>query len=116
MTPRHAAIYVHVSTEGRDGFGSLRAQEGRLLAHSGRMGWEVVERFVDEAGGESLQRPGLMQLQAKAQVGAFDVLVVATPGELFVNPERVKVFVSSLRRQYGVDVVFVEPTQAGDAA
>jgi hypothetical protein len=49
MTPRHAAILRTRLQEGRDGLRSLRAQEGRPAAHSGQMGWEVVEQFVDVA-------------------------------------------------------------------
>ncbi len=63
---------------------------------------------MDEGPGEFVQRPGLMRLQSKAQVGVFDVLVVTEPGQLFGCPERVYSFVRLLRRQYGVEVVFLE--------
>lgn len=105
MSRRRAASYVRC---GLDDAVSLKAQEKQIEAHSVQNGWKLVEQFVDEGMSEFMQRPGLMQLQSKAQVGVFDVLVVTEPRRLFACPERVSSFVRLLRRQYGVEVVFLE--------
>jgi hypothetical protein len=57
-----------------------------------------------------------MQLQAKARLVHSMCLWWLSQVSCSQSPERAEVFVSSLRRQYGVEVVFVKPAQEGDAA
>ena len=114
MNARRVAGYIRVSKDGREGTASLAEQEKLIRQRSGRIGGRLVETFFDVEVTESQQRPGLTRLLAKAQVGAFDVVVVAEPSRLFRDPERVQAFTAMLQRQYGVEVCFVETLPEGD--
>ncbi len=72
------AAYARVSTEMQAEEGlSITAQLNEIREYAAGRGWTVVSEFVD-AGitGQTLERPGLQNMLAAAEQGAFDIVVV----------------------------------------
>lgn len=71
-TPRRAAIYARVSTEGQ----FLDKQLRELRAVSDRAGWTIVAEHVDTASGATAKRAGLDRMLADAARRKFDTVLV----------------------------------------
>ena len=71
------ACLTRISTDEVNQPYSLDAQANGLDAFvSSQPGFEITHRFVDQASGATLERPGLQAALAAARAGAFDVLLV----------------------------------------
>jgi site-specific DNA recombinase len=71
------AIVTRISTDEVNQPDSLRAQTKGLEAFvASQPGQAVTHRFVDQASGATLERPGLQGALAAAKAGEFDVLLV----------------------------------------
>lgn len=70
--------YIRVSTakQGADGLGA-DAQRAAINAEAERRGWTVVDWYVDEASGKSLDRPGIQTALERLENGGPKVLVAA---------------------------------------
>lgn len=68
-----AGIYLRVSLD--DGRQTVENQRHQLEEFCQRMGWQVVQEFVDTKSGKSLDRPGFKKMMAAASRREFDVLV-----------------------------------------
>ncbi len=69
--------YRRISTDEVNQPYSLAAQEAGLEAFvASQPGYVITHRFVDQASGATLERPGLKEALALAAEGAFDVLLV----------------------------------------
>ena len=71
------AIVTRISTDEVNQPYSLEAQTKGLEAFvSSQPGQVITHRFVDQASGATLERPGLQAALAAAKTGEFDVLLV----------------------------------------
>ncbi len=71
------AIVTRISTDEVNQPYSLEAQSKGLEAFvASQPGQAITHRFVDQASGANLERPGLQAALAAAKAGAFDVLLV----------------------------------------
>ncbi len=71
------ALLTRISTDEVNQPYSLEAQATGLEAFvASQPGMRITHRFVDQASGATLDRPGLQQALELAQAGAFDVLLV----------------------------------------
>ena len=72
--PKHAALYLRVSTDGQ----TVENQRIALEAVSEQRGWHVVEVYSDNGASGAKgrkQRPGLDAMLKDASRGRFDVVV-----------------------------------------
>ena len=81
-----AIVYSRVSTSGqqRDS-NSLEAQDRAGLEHANENRWPVVESIRDNAGGFTLDRPGMKRLLALLRGGTVDVVVAHAVDRLSRN-------------------------------
>ncbi|MEV6965600.1 recombinase family protein [Hamadaea sp. NPDC051192] len=71
------AIYTRRSTDDEHQPFSIEAQTARLDAYvASQPGWEIAERFTDDATGSTLDRPGLQRALLAAKAGRYDTLLV----------------------------------------
>ena len=70
-----AALYARYSSDNqRDA--SIEDQLRLCRAHAERQGWAIADSYSDRAiSGASLIRPGIQELMADAQRGAFDIIL-----------------------------------------
>lgn len=77
LTGLRAALYSRVSTAGQVEGTSLDTQEDSCRLYAKRHGWRVVENYVDAGlSGAREDRPALMAMQAAAESGEIDVVIV----------------------------------------
>ena len=71
------ALLTRISTDEINQPYSLEAQDTRLEQFvASQPAMTITHRFVDQASGATLDRPGLQQALDAARTGAFDVLLV----------------------------------------
>ncbi len=71
------ALYTRISTDETNQPYSLGAQKDRLEAYvATQPGWRVVARYVDQASGKNLERPGLGVARRAASRAEYDLLLV----------------------------------------
>ncbi|HEU5111596.1 MAG TPA: recombinase family protein [Micromonosporaceae bacterium] len=71
------ALYTRRSTDDEHQPFSIEAQDTRLDAYvASQPGWQIVERFTDDASGASMHRPGLHRALAAAKAARYDLLLV----------------------------------------
>jgi site-specific DNA recombinase len=70
-------IYVRRSTDDENQPYSIEAQIERLLAYiASQPGWQLVDRFSDDASGATTERKDLQRALTAAHMGLIDVLLV----------------------------------------
>ncbi len=75
-TELRVALYTRISTDETNQPYSLGAQRDRLEAYvATQPGWRIVARYVDQASGKSLERPGLAAARRAAARGEYDLLL-----------------------------------------
>jgi site-specific DNA recombinase len=108
-----AALYARVSTveQAEDGH-SIDAQLDIMRTHCQRMGWEVVEEYVDAGiSGTSEKRPALRALMRDAKARHFDVVVVHKLDRFFRN---LKSLLEALDRLASYEVGFASVAENFD--
>jgi site-specific DNA recombinase len=71
------ALYTRRSTDDEHQPFSIDAQDTRLDAYvASQPGWQIVDRFTDDASGATLDRPGLHRALQAARTSRFDLLLV----------------------------------------
>lgn len=82
-----AALYARYSSDNqRDA--SIEDQLRLCRAHAERLGWEIADSYSDRAiSGASLLRPGIQDLMADAQRGAFDIILTESLDHLSRDQE-----------------------------
>jgi site-specific DNA recombinase len=71
------ATYTRISTDEETQPYSLEAQATRLDSYAkSQEDWQIVRRFIDQASGAILERPGLERALREAEAGRFDLLLV----------------------------------------
>lgn len=81
-----AALYARYSSDRQNPL-SVADQLALLRRHAAARGWTVVATYSDEAisGFSAANRPGVQALQAAAEQGAFDLVLVEDPDRLARN-------------------------------
>jgi DNA invertase Pin-like site-specific DNA recombinase len=82
-----AALYARYSSDNqRDA--SIEDQLRLCRAHAERQGWAIADSYSDRAiSGASLIRPGIQELMADAQRGAFDIILTESLDRLSRDQE-----------------------------
>lgn len=76
LSERRAAVYVRTSSTSQQYGYSIDEQRRQCIERCVMYDWTVVYLFTDEAeSGKDTDRPMFQKMLAKAEVGAFDVLV-----------------------------------------
>lgn len=118
MALLRAVHYARVSTDAqaKEGY-SIPEQLEIERAYSKEHGFLVVGEFSDDFTGRIIRRPGLDQVRALAEEGAFDVLVCAELDRLSRDNALGEVFLDWLAVR-GIETRFVkqhfEPTMEGE--
>jgi len=76
---KRVALYIRVSTQEQVLEGhSIPAQKTKGYEHAERMGYEVVEVYIDEglSGKSTKHRPAYQQMMSDARAGNFDLVVI----------------------------------------
>src|SRR3954471_18853779 len=98
-----AVAYLRVSTDEQAASGAgLHAQLDACRAHADRMAWELVGPFTDEgvSGAAPLdRRPAL--IEALAEIGKGDVLIVAKRDRLGRDPIAIATIEAAIGRKKG---------------
>lgn len=70
-----AALYLRMSSGKQEN--SIPAQRVELLAYAKKMGYEVVDEYLDEAvsGDDTERRIGFLQMREDARTGQFNVVL-----------------------------------------
>lgn len=110
MVVMRAAVYVRISRDDGTALGVAR-QEEDCRALAGRLGWEVVEVFVDNdtSAYSGRPRPGYLALIEAVKVGVFDALLVWHPDRLHRSPVELEAFIDVV----DASGLRVEAVQAG---
>jgi len=107
MTQKHAALYARVSTETQAKEGYSLAEQHRLTeAYCERNGYVVVDRFMDDISGETIDRPGIQKALGRASRKEIDVLVVLEMDRFAREPAPQYILQAEFAR-YGVEIEFV---------
>jgi site-specific DNA recombinase len=71
------AVYTRRSTDEEHQPFSIEAQDTKLTAYvASQPGWQITERFTDDASGASMDRAGLRKALAAAKAARYDLLLV----------------------------------------
>src|SRR5215211_7181429 len=71
------AVYTRRSTDEEHQPFSIEAQDTKLAAYvASQLGWQIIERFTDDASGATMDRPGLRKALAAAKAARYDLLLV----------------------------------------
>lgn len=104
----NAVGYTRVSMDDQVEHGhSLAAQETLIRQFAASRGWELVRVYSDPGiSGRSDERPGLVELQADAAAGTFDVVIVHAIDRLYRRLERLLKVLQGFQ-QHGVAFVSI---------
>jgi len=106
-TKTRTAIYARSATDRQSGSG-ISNQLAACEKIAQREGFEVVEKFCDEAtSGASIGRPGLGALVAAARSREVDAVLVASLDRLSRDQVDLIVIIDELR-SFGVQIVTVD--------
>lgn len=82
---RRAGIYLRISQDRTGREAGVARQEPDCVALGGRLGWEIVDRYVDNdiSAFSGKRRPGYERLKADLLAGRIDAIIVWHPDRLY---------------------------------